>query len=62
METIGFLMLPHSLTSFEIHVPEDIKESVVNKKIIDNIFRVQANNSIMFWYLCIGFIDFMLAG
>ena len=27
-----------------------------------NIFRVQANNSIMCGYFCIGFIDFMLAG
>ena len=26
-----------------------------------NIFRVQANNSIMCGYFCIGFIDFMLA-
>ena len=25
-----------------------------------NIFRVQANNSIMRGYFCIGFIDFML--
>ena len=27
-----------------------------------NIFRVQANDSVMCGYLCIGFIDFMLAG
>ena len=27
-----------------------------------NIFRVQANDSIMSGYFCIGFIDFMLAG
>ena len=27
-----------------------------------NIFRVQANNSVMCGYFCIGFIDFMLAG
>ena len=27
-----------------------------------NIFRIQANNSIMCGYFCIGFIDFMLAG
>ena len=25
-----------------------------------NIFRVQANNSVMYDYFCIGFIDFML--
>ena len=27
-----------------------------------NIFRVQANNSVMFGSFCIGFIDFMLPG
>ena len=31
-------------------------------KTIANIFRVQANNSVMCGYYCIGFIDFMLAG
>ena len=44
------------------HVPEEIKEFVGNKNIIVNIFRVQANNSLMCGYFCIGFIDFMLAG
>ena len=27
-----------------------------------NVFRIQADNSIMFGYFCIGFISFMLAG
>ena len=27
-----------------------------------NIFRIQADNSIMCGYFCIGFIDFMFAG
>ena len=27
-----------------------------------NIYRVQANNSVMCGYFCIGFIDFMLVG
>ena len=44
------------------HVPEEIKEFIANKNIKANIFRVQANNSIMCGYFCIGFIDFMLAG
>ena len=44
------------------HVPEEIKCFFGNKNIIANIFRVQANNSIMCGYFCIGFIDFMLAG
>ena len=49
--------------SFDVeHVPEEIKEFIGNKNIKANIFRVQANNSIMCGYFCIGFIDFMLAG
>ena len=44
------------------HVPEDIKEFVGNKNIIANIFRIQANNSVMYGCFCIGFIDFMLSG
>ena len=48
------------------HIPKKIehvpKEFVGNKNIIANIFRVQANDSVMCGYFCIGFIDFMLAG
>ena len=44
------------------HVPEKIKEFVGNKNIIADIFRAQANNSVMRGYFCIRFIDFMLAG
>ena len=43
------------------HVPGEIKEFAGNKNIITNIFRVQANDSVMCRYFCIGFIDFMLA-
>ena len=49
--------------SFSVdHVPEEIKEFIENKNIKANIFRVQANDSVMCVYFCIGFIDFMLAG
>ena len=44
------------------HVPEEIKEFVMNKNIKPSIFWVQANSSIMCGYFCIEFIDFMLAG
>ena len=44
------------------HVPEEIKEFAGNKNIKANIFRVQANDSVMCGYSCIEFIDFMLAG
>ena len=39
-----------------------LKTFMGNKNIKANIYRVQANNSIMCGYFCIGFIDFMLAG
>ena len=44
------------------HIPEEIKEFIGNKNIKANIFRVQANDSVMRGYFCIGFINFMLAG
>ena len=48
--------------SFSVeHVPEEIKECIGNKNIKANIFRVQANDSVMCWYFCIGSIDFMSA-
>ena len=40
----------------------EIKEFVGNKNIKANIFRVQANDSVMCGYFCIGFIGFVLAG
>ena len=43
------------------HVLEEIKEFIGHKNIIANFFRVQANNSVLCGYFCIGFIDFMLA-
>ena len=44
------------------HIPEEIKKIIGNKNIKANLFRVQAKNSVMCGYFCIGFIDFMLAG
>ena len=44
------------------HVFEEIKEFAGNENVIANIFQLQANNSIICRYACIGFIDFMLAG
>ena len=43
------------------HIPKEIKEFIGNRNIKANIFRVQANDSVMCGYFCIGFIDFMLA-
>ena len=52
------------------HIPKEIKAFIncplssasQNKNIKTNIFRIQAYDSIMCGYFCIGFIDFMLAG
>ena len=44
------------------HVPEQIKEFIGNKNIKANIYRIQANDSVMCGYFCIGFIGFMLTG
>ena len=44
------------------HIPKKIKAFIDNKNITTNIFRIQAYDSIICRYLCIGFIDFMLAG
>ena len=52
------------LDSFVLeHIPKEIKVFIDNSlSIATNIFRIQAYNSIMCGYFCIGFIDFMLKG
>ena len=44
------------------HIPKQIKKLIENKNIITNIYRIQAYDSIMCGYFCIGFVDFMLKG
>ena len=44
------------------HIPKEIIKFIGNKNIKTNIFRIQAYDSIMCGYFCIGFINFMLAG
>ena len=44
------------------HIPKQIRKFIGNKNIIINIYRIQAHDSIMGGYFCIGFIDFMLKG
>ena len=51
------------------HIPKEIKKfidrpssSASQNNIKTNIFRIQAYESIMCGYFCIGFIDFMLVG
>ena len=44
------------------YVPKEIKKFIGHKNIKTNIFRIQAENSIVCGYFCIGFIDSMFAG
>ena len=41
---------------------QEIKAFIGNKNMKTNIFRIQAYDSIICGYFCIGFIDFLLAG
>ena len=44
------------------HIPKEIKIFINNKNIKNSIFRIQAYDSVMCGYFCIGFIDFMFKG
>ena len=44
------------------HIPKEVKKCIDNKKIIANIFRIQAHDSVMCGLFCTGFIDFMFNG
>ena len=44
------------------HIPREIMKFITRKKIITNIYRIQAYGSIMCGYFCIGFINFMFNG
>ena len=44
------------------HISKEIKTFIANTNVKTNIFRIQAYDSTMCGYFCIGFTDFMLAG
>ena len=44
------------------HIPKEIKKFIGNKNFIANIYRIQACNSIIHGYFCIGFINFKFKG
>ena len=44
------------------NIPKEIEKSTGNKYVLTNIYRIQAYDSMMCGYFCIGFIDFMLKG
>ena len=45
-----------------LNVFHEIMKFIHNKNIITNIFKIQAYDSIMCGYFCIGFINFMFKG
>ena len=44
------------------HIPKEIKKFIGNKNVVTNIDIIQAYDSIMCGYFCVGFINFMLKG
>ena len=44
------------------HIPKEIKDLIVNKNIITNIYGIQTCDSILGGYFCIGFILFRVTG
>ena len=63
---VALYLLNNDVTYFDSfgveHLPKEIKIFVKNKNIKINSFRLQANDSVMYGYFCIGFIDFMFNG
>ena len=41
------------------HISKEIKKFIGNKNLVTNIYRIEAYDSIICEYFCIGFIDFM---
>ena len=63
---IALCVLNNDVTYFDSfwvkHIPKEIKAFIGNKNIKTNNFRIQAYDSIICGYFCIGFIDLILAG
>ena len=63
---IALYALNNNVTYFDSfgveHIPKEIKKFIENKNIKANIFRIQAYDSIICGYFCIGFIDCTLKG
>ena len=63
---VAFYVNNDDVTYFDFfgveHIPKEIKTFINNKNIKTNILRIQAYNSIMCGYFCVGFTDFILVG
>ena len=44
------------------HIPKEIEKFIGSKNVISSIFRIQAYDSILCGYFCIGLINFMFKG
>ena len=62
--TVALYVSNNNVTYFDSfgidHIPKEIKTFISNKNMNKNIFRIQAYDSIMCGYFCIGFINLML--
>ena len=58
-DSFGVEKIPKEIRAF---IDRPSSSALHNKSIKANLFRIQAYDSIMCRYFCIGFIDFMLAG
>ena len=66
-DSFGVEHIPKEIKKFFNHTSSFILRPLLhdashNENITTNIFRIQAYDSIMCEYFCIGFIDFMLTG
>ena len=63
---IAFYVRNNDITYFDSfgvgHIPKEIIKFIGHKNVIANIFRIQAYDSMMCGYFCIGFINFMFKG
>ena len=63
---VAFYVKNNNVTCFDSfgveNIPKEIIKFIENRNIKTNIFRIQAYDSIMCRYFCIGFIDFMFKG
>ena len=42
------------------YIPKEVLNKIKDKSVLHNIFRIQENESIMCWFYCIAFIEYML--
>ena len=63
---IAFYSNDNNVTYFDSfgveHIPKEIEKFVMNKNVVTNVYRIQAYDSVICPYFCIGHIDFMLKG